>query len=212
MLRRVRAAVQRLMVRREPEPRRLVEEDGVEPDVQGFIHRATDDDGNLIWPDDPDEVPLWRIEREIWAGIHGLSLPSYRTRREMEQAEMLMVMGIEPVAAFAPAKLVSLPVAEAAARFLEGLRHHADVRELSAADISNLYLEHCEAEGLEPVAVDQMKDVLKTLPGVFKQPVSSYETGKRRRTMQWVIVPAAEMAERDVDEAPFFDEPMRIAA
>ena len=54
--------------------------------------RATDDDGNLIWPDDPDEVPAWRLaleaKAEAWGWAEqGVKLPPYRTRRESDRCK-----------------------------------------------------------------------------------------------------------------------------
>jgi hypothetical protein len=40
-------------------------------------YACTDDDGFLLWPNDPDEVPAWRLELEERARIYGLSIPSY---------------------------------------------------------------------------------------------------------------------------------------
>lgn len=176
----------------------------VEP--AGFRFRAVDADGNLAWPHDPDEVPAWRLEREVWAGLTGASLPPYRTRREMEAWIARVEREVEPIA---DEPLLALDAEASAVQFLSWLRDtDAEAREHTAQEMSDLYAVFCGERRVIPAPVDNVKAHLALLPGVFRKEVNLKVDGRRSRQMRWVI-------DCDLGEIPFdadAAEPLQLAA
>lgn len=154
--------------------------------ARSWEHRATsDEDGcGLLWPDDPDAVPVWRLERELWADRLGIRLPGYRTRREYEAAVQLLEDAIPDVSTLVSA---ALPPDDAAREFLGWLRDDDRVGEYTAAELSALYAEHCADTGREPANTDHVKAALATLPGVYREISDTKVSGKRVRAVRWVV-------------------------
>lgn len=176
-------------------------------ELVGFRFPATDTDGNVIWPSDPDEVPAWRLERETWAELRGIDLPPYRTRREMERFLEHASAGV-PLPVDVPLQI--LGAEEAAQRFLGWLRDetYADAREHTAQEMSELYARFCDERRILPAPVDTVKAHLALLPGVYRKEVNLKIDGRRSRQMRWIIECL------DACEVPFDAdaEPIRLAA
>lgn len=155
---------------------------------QGYMHRATDDDGNLIWPDDPDETPAWWFERQALALTIGLPNPPYRTKREMEAALSAVEMaerGFEPMEMSGP-----FTPDEAASRFLAYLQSHNVRQEYSAAELTDVYAEYCSTQNIVASPVDFVKASLAMMPAVSKKKVDRKGLdGKRTRPVCWIIEP-----------------------
>lgn len=176
----------------------------VEP--AGFRFSAVDADGNLAWPHDPDEVPAWRLEREVWAEVTGASLPPYRTRREMEA----WIVRVEhEVDSHADEPMQALDAEASAVQFLSWLRDtDAEAREHTAQEMSDLYAVFCAERRFVPAPVDTVKAHLALLPGVYRKELNLKIDGRRSRPMRWVI-------DCDLGEIPFdadAAEPLRLAA
>lgn len=155
---------------------------------EGYRHRATDIDGNLIWPEDPDEAPAWWFERQALALTLGLPNPPYRTRREMESAINAIEMaerGFEPMGLAGP-----FSTEEAASRFLAYLQGHNVRQEYSAAELTDVYTEYCSTQNIVASPVDFVKAALALLPAVSKKKVERKGAdGKRTRPVCWIIEP-----------------------
>ncbi len=158
--------------------------------------RACTDDGTLIWPEDPDEVPPWRLALEAKAAAWGwdklgIRLPGYRTRREAEQKEELCIINAAPIQILRPVAS-AWPVDMAAERFLAHLQRDDDlVGEYSAPELSVLYSEFCVAQNVTPRPVDQVKAALALRHGVQRSQVDRRVEGRRQRSIRWVISPTS---------------------
>lgn len=172
-------------------------------------HSAVDDDGNLIWPANPDEVPAWRLEREEWARRAGVQLPSYRTKREMYQGEERIRERLSGLVCREPSPALSPD--DAAARFLNWLRSSGSDLEFSAQELSNAYDAHCADQNITPTSVDMMKAALALLPGVHRETVDMRVDGRRRRCAKWVITFEQDIP-FDGEPEEEADEPLRVAA
>lgn len=170
------------------------------------------DEPQYVWPEDPDEVPAWRVVQEQRAAIWGITLPPYRTRRQFELAievaetrAAISVMPEGPAPALAPS--------EAARRFLSSIQHDEMVGEYTAPELSALYSQHCADHNLTPAHIDFVKCELALLPGVHRKQADKRDpvTGKRQRPMMWIISPLSEMGAEDI---PFDIHPddLRMAA
>lgn len=174
-----------------------------------WVHRAIGDDGAMLWPEDPDEVPAWVIERNAWRATFGGKPLPYSTRREAEahlasfEREPLFVEASEP----AP----PLSHYAAAERFLAWLRKDSVVGEFTAEELKDLYGRFCIAANVTPTAVDHVKKKLFGMPGVYREVLDKKVNGRRQRPVVWIIEPAAS---NDVDEIEHDDEaePIRLAA
>lgn len=71
---------------------------------------ASDTSEDAGWPDDPDEVPAWRLRAEAMARRYGYVLPGYRTRREFD-AQVALCRAVSCDA-------IKLPADETARRFV----------------------------------------------------------------------------------------------
>lgn len=171
------------------------------PAAKGWRHSACDDDGNIHWPDDPDEVPAWRIEREAWARAFGVHLPGYRTRREMEQAQELAEIDTAPVSV--PTPQVEVGIDDCATWFAGYLRENG-AGEYSASEINDLYATFCVARNLIPPPIDHVKAALALMPGVHRGKIDVKVDGRRQRLVRWLI-------ESETDEDVTVDE-RRLAA
>lgn len=188
----------------------------VECAPHGYRHRATDDDGNLIWPDDPDETPAWWFERQALALTIGLPNPPYRTRREMEAALSAVEMaerGFEPMEMSGP-----FTPDEAASRFLAYLQSHNVRQEYAAAELTDVYAEYCSTQNIVASPVDFVKASLALLPAVSKKKVERKgPDGKRTRPVCWIIeprlAPTKSAAKAEIKPIEIEDvEPIRMAA
>lgn len=170
------------------------------------------DEPQYVWPEDPDEVPAWRVVQEQRAAMWGITLPPYRTRRQFELAievaetrAAISVMPEGPAPALAPS--------EAARRFLSSLQHDELVGEYTAPELSALYSQHCADDNLTPAPIDLVKGELVRLPGVHRKQADMRDpvTGKRQRPMMWFIAP---LSETNAEEIPFDIHPddLRMAA
>lgn len=193
----------------------LIENCAYEAVRGGYEHRAVDDDGNLIWPDDPDETPAWWFERQALALTIGLPHPPYRTRREMEAKIAAIEMaerGFEPMEMSGP----FLPD-EAASRFLSYLQSHGVRQEYSAAELTDVYTEYCSTQNIVASPIDFVKAALALLPAVSKKKVDRKVDGRRTRPVCWIIEPRlapiliATGVETEPDVIDEF-EPFRMAA
>lgn len=182
----------------------------------GYQHRAADTGGSLIWPEDPDEVPAWWFERQAWATINNVSLPGYRTRREMEAAVNAIELaerGFEPMEMSGP-----FQPEEAASRFLAYLQSHNVRQEYSASELTDVYTEYCSTQNIVASPVDFVKAALALLPAVSKNKVERKGAdGKRTRPVCWIIEPRLAPVEKprtvNTDSRPADDaEPIRMAA
>ena len=201
--------------RRAPAPSVDIVEDSSTPAVGGFIDRATDSDGNAIWPDDPDETPSWWFERQAWAMVHGTSLPRYRTRRELDAAIAAVEMaerGFDPMEMSGP-----FSIEDAASRFLTYLQSHNVRQEYSAAELTDVYAEYCSTQNIVASPIDFVKAALALLPAVSKRKVERKLDGRRTRPVCWIIEPRlapikkARTVETD-SESTKIVEPIRMAA
>lgn len=191
----------------------------IDPAHSGFSIRCTDDDGNLIWPDDPDEIPAWWHERDAWLSANGLPPLAYKTRREMEHALSIIVEQLE---CRRESRLVGPYSPDvAASRFVSALRASSpgEVLEYNAAELSAAYADYCADNNIAPTHIDQVKAVMALMPGVDRQKSRSMVEGKRRQIVCWLIQPLDAYDDVDeidgdyeVDLADTFDEPMRLAA
>lgn len=171
------------------------------PYVSGWMHSACDDDGHVIWPDDLDEVPAWRLEREAWAAAAGIKLPAYRTRREMEQ--LLDLAEIETAPMVAPPQPVAISVDACAVQFAAYLREHGG-GEYSAAEINESYADFCTSQNIVPPPVDSVKAALPFQPGIHRGKIDVKVDGRRQRLVRWLIE-----APSDADVT---DSDLRLAA
>lgn len=171
------------------------------PHVSGWMHSACDDDGRVIWPDDLDEVPAWRLEREAWAASAGIKLPAYRTRREMEQ--LLDLAEIETAPMVAPPQPVEISVDACAVQFAAYLREHGG-GEYSAAEINESYADFCTSQNIVPPPVDSVKAALPFQPGIHRGKIDVKVDGRRQRLVRWLIE-----APSDADVT---DSDLRLAA
>ncbi len=191
----------------------------VDPAHSGFSIRCTDDDGNLIWPDNPDEIPAWWHERDAWLTAHGLPPLAYKTRREMENAVSILVERLE---CRRESRLVGPYSPDvAASRFVSALRASSpgEVLEYNAAELSAAYADYCADSNIIPTHIDQVKAVMAVMPGIDRQKSRSMIEGKRRQIVCWLIQPIDiydDVHDGDgvdeVDLADTFDEPVRLAA
>lgn len=157
--------------------------------LAAWQHSAVDDDGYVVWPDDPDEVPAWRLEREAWASRAGITLPPYRTRREFQQHEDMAAIDAAPPAVVS--NPVALSIDDAATQFLEFMIVDDRTGEFSASEISAHYAEFCEHRRIAPCPVDQVKAALALMqPRVRRIKTDQRINGKRHRSIRWVIEPA----------------------
>lgn len=153
-----------------------------------WLHSAIDDDGDLIWPDDPNEVPAWRIEREAWAFRAGVKLPPYRTRRDVEQQEDLAIISTAPLLPPEQPRIVSID--DMARMFLAYLVSDDMAGEYSALEISSAYAEFCSIGNIKPCQLDPVKSAMSLLPGVHRIQTCQRVNGKRQRAIRWIIAPA----------------------
>ena len=164
-----------------------------------------------IWPEDPDEVPTWRLAQEARAAIFGLGIPPDRTRRQFELAiELAERKASIKIAPIAP--LAALSPSESARRFHAYLQHEEDVEEFTVPELSAKYSEFCEHENLTPSHLDFVKAELALRAGVHAKQISTKNpaTGKRHRPVMWIIAPKAETS----NDIPFDLHPddIRMAA
>lgn len=158
---------------------------------------ARQDEPEYIWPEDPDEVPDWRIAQEGRAFARGYSLPPYRTRRQwelaIERAETLAARMISPAE---PAPLAeALSPMDAATQFLDWLQDDVDTKPYSAHELSAHYSLFCEEKRLTPTPVDHMKAAFTLLThAVNKRQISKVDTatGKRHRNFVYFVSPRCE--------------------
>lgn len=133
----------------------------------------------MIWPDDPDVVPQWRIDAEDRARAIGFELPPYRTKAQFDEAvkrcaerekSRSMVRG--PRAAITPD--------EAASRFAAETDGSFSSDELTAA-----YEAFCTAHWVA-CPENFFRAALKLLPNVRRATV--VRTSPRRvREVLWVV-------------------------
>jgi hypothetical protein len=73
-----------------------------------------------VWPDDPDTVPLWRVEAESRAQITELDLVSYRTKREFLAAVAACEANLKPAPTLAlvPSEIIPETVSTLEETFL----------------------------------------------------------------------------------------------
>lgn len=192
-------------------PRALAHEADPEVRVHRWQHSAVNDSGALAWPEDPDEVPAWRLEREDWARGAGVILPGYRTRREFEAVQAALAppeVAPVPVPLPVPDHTVEFRPADAARAFLMWLRQDDMTGEYSAAEINALYDQWCADRGCDPAKVDLVKEELLLLPGVWKGTSDTRNGGRRQRRVRWIIdcdVPFPEIGETGpaTEDPPF---------
>lgn len=170
--------------------------------VWQYADMAPDEDGqlNLVWPDDPDEVPLWRVERETWAEWSGVKLPPYRTKREYKQACDIVAMSVERpafVANIAP----PLPTDQSAREFLTMLQSQVqptETVEFGADEIEAMYLEWCASCGVEASPMNMLKGELRKLgkagAGIIRKQKDSRASGKRERPARWIVASSGSSA------------------
>ena len=173
-----------------------------------WAHSACNDDGELAWPEDPSEVPEWRLEREAWADACGVKLPSYRTKRDADLAIELCAMACPGPLPDPDPPEPALPVDKAAELFLGSIQNGipSGVAEYSADELSASYEEWCAVRNLLPSSIDHVKAAMALLPGVYRDKQAVYVDGKRRRVVRWVISPA-ETSDSHIEPLP-----LKIAA
>lgn len=148
--------------------------------------------GQFVWPDDPDEVPLWRLAQEARADELKIKLPDVRTRRQYEAGLLLVesnLVGrpipavdteIDPMRTLKPHDAAETFVADLVALGAHGPHDDAQLREL--------YADHCQRYRLVPTADNMLRDAMRALPGVFKEQVDGKTAaGKRQRKFVWLI-------------------------
>lgn len=142
-----------------------------------------------VWPDDPDEVPAWRIAAETKAAIYGYTLPAYRTRREFEAAIGLCESAEEQRRNRARAGRLkpALPPARAAQAFVDAVRSQERAGQYTAAEIYAAYLDHCTGHGLTPLSEKALKSGLDSIPGVTVAQCEAKLHGRRHRPTIWTI-------------------------
>lgn len=141
-----------------------------------------------IWPDDIDAVPAWRIEVERKAEHRGLTIPSYRTRRQFEEAVEACAAALrEP----APRVILEpLAPAEAARTFLAWIRDQNRCGEFTDQKLKDAYAEHCFATNQTGVDDSQMRKHLIDLAGVSKGLSEKKVSGRRHRPTVWKLGPS----------------------
>lgn len=193
----------------------------IEP-VVARTHRATNDNGDIVWPDDPDEVPAWRLELEADAdakGIpHHIVMPSYRTRGEYDAMLAAVKARIERPTLTLVAETVRPLTSEQSARaFITTLRRRNEIGEYTAAELDRTYLEWAEQRGPDepPVATaSMMKAALGKMAtdGVYRSARDTRKGGKRvNRLVTWVILPETPFDDDSANDNGEFehDEPLR---
>lgn len=157
-----------------------------------------------VWPDDPDEVPAWRIAAETTAAIYGYVLPCYRTRREFESAIGLCEAVYENTrmqtharATIADRSTMTGPAKSAlkgpispdraAREFIAALRRQERTGTYTAAEIYAAYLDHCTGESRVPCSETVIKTALARIPGVTHALKEDRLHGRRHRPTIWTI-------------------------
>ena len=189
----------------------LIDDTSADGTTQPPAALACQAEPEYIWPEDPDEVPTWRIAQEARAEMLGLGIPPYRTRRQFELAiELAEHKASIKIAPIAP--LAALSPSESARRFHAYLQHEEDVEEFTVPELSAKYSEFCEHENLTPSHLDFVKAELALRTGVHRRQIDKKDptTGKRQRPMMWIIAPKAEAS----DDIPFdlHQDDIRMAA
>ncbi len=157
--------------------------------------------GHFVWPEDPDEVPLWRLAQEARAADLGIKLPESRTRRQHDANLALVESNLIGRPASAPAveidPLRTLQPHDAAETFVADLVALGEHGPHDDAQLRALYADHCTRYRLVPTAENMLRDAMRVLPGVFKEQVDGKTAaGKRQRKFVWLIAtPEAEQDE-----------------
>lgn len=140
------------------------------------------------WPDDPNEVPAWRLDLERRANDINLILPSYRTRGEFEMAVSMCADKVaeETIEPLAPA----LPPEDSARGFLKWLRETDACGEYTDERLREAYGRYCQATRVQPSADAYVRKYLKDLGGVSKALGRGPAVGKRERPTIWTIKPS----------------------
>lgn len=175
------------------------------------LPRASNDDGlpwcNGVWPDDPDEVPGWRLAAEIQAKLYGYRLPSYRTRREFEA----MLERCRAAEEHSSTDVIHppLPAMQAAREFVAALRAADRTGDYTVDELAAAYLDHCTAQRRAPTKDRALRIALGQVPGVWTHTVERSIDGKRHRPTIWHIGAAGETRRRALPAIP---EGIRLAA
>ena len=156
--------------------------------------------GDEPWPDNPDEIPAWRIAQELRAEAGGYKLPAYRTRREFERC-VALCEGVTQCAPPPPTPIGKpLPANDAARHFLDWMRLNGITGQISSERLSGLYADFCAQGNTAPAAENMVRGSLKRLSGVTVSLADKRRPGGvRTRPTIWNIaseagVPAARAA------------------
>lgn len=168
------------------------------------------EDERFPWPDDPDEVPAWRLTQERTARDAGFVLPAIRTRRDYEIAiaacEAQFVResesaprraDVQPDEPFEPLQIVTmdgapvgrsvLPPEIAARKFQAWLLETGRIGKWSSDEMRRFYVAHCSAEKISPTPENVLREALKRLNGVSRVNDDVRIKGKRKRAVVWCI-------------------------
>lgn len=139
------------------------------------------------WPDDPDEIPEWRLKAERRAAEIGVSLPGYRTRRQFDAAVAKCTAAIEK--SLALAVRTKLSPKDAAARFANHVLSLSQTAAFSSEELTTAYAEwmvSCNVECSE----SHMRGKLKRVPAVTRETTDTrMKSGRRVREVRWVFRP-----------------------
>lgn len=140
-----------------------------------------------LWPDDPDQVPDWRIKYEQRALEIGMVLPPIRTFRHHIDA---IAKCEASLFAKQPINVVGRPLSaeDAAVQFLSWLRETSRTGEFSNETLAGYYADFCSLQNREPTAENMLRGALKRLPGVTtRQGYHKSQAGARVRPTIWII-------------------------
>ena len=174
-------------------------------DLRAYLREQPRDQlGNLIYPDDENEVADWFPALAEVCLLTGQAQPRWPTRRALNKAIALCAASLAPVAV-TPVELPQLDAAVAAEQFVEWLRRTNQVGVFDTDRLSRAYKAHCEQHRLTPCPEETLRKHLSDVDGVKKGMVEAGKIGnRRRRRTEWIISRPVKAARRV--------EPLGIAA
>lgn len=143
-----------------------------------------DDLDDPSWPDDPHEVPSWRIGLEARARQRGFTPVGYRTRAEYEAAVACCRRALE-----GEDEITTLAPTEAARRFVAELRLRRPETRLDDAEMRSCYADHCRRHRLTELPQNVLRPAMLRMSGVARTQINIQRGrhGQRYRPTVWII-------------------------